>query len=193
MAKLLKKHFGLGSKKANSGSQRSEYSAQKSSSAQDLIPHNLTRSHQSGVVLSPSSHHELSDTHSLKSVASDTGGGCGGHSAVTRTHEHGGCKHPGCCRHQCSAAVCQRSSTTNELGCRSAIHSGSVAEDSDVVDETTSDGTDIAEITLPNSEVMQDFGSCLKCSVAVLGAWSWLLGSVNKKHAAAHNVCENWH
>ena len=154
MAKLLKKHFGLGSKKANSGSQRSEYSTQKSSSAQDLIPQNLTRLQQSSVVLSASSHHEFLDTHSLKSVASDSGG-CG-HSTWTRTHEHGGCcKHHGCCRHQASAAASQRSSTSNDLGCRSAIHSGSVVEESDVFDETPSDVTDVVEMALPNSEVMR--------------------------------------
>jgi len=152
MAKLLKKHFGLGSKKGNSASQRSEYSTQKSSSAQDLIPQSPTRYHQPSVVLSASSHHEFLDTHSLKSLASDSGG----HSAGTRTHEHGGCcKHHGCCRHQSSAAASQRSSISNEFGCRSIIHSGSVAEESDVFDETPSDATDLAEVALSNSEVTQ--------------------------------------
>ena len=157
MAKLLKKHFGLGSKKSSTGSPRSEYSTQKSSSAQDLIPQSPTRFHQPGVVLSASSHHEFLDTHSLKSVASDSGGGGGcGHSTGTRSHEHGcRCKHHGCCRHQCSAASGQRSSTSNDFGCRTVMHSGSVAEESDVFDETPSDVTDIAEVTLPNSEVMQ--------------------------------------
>jgi len=151
MAKLLKKHFGLGSKKANSGSQRSEYSTQKSSSAQDLIPQSPTRFHQPGVVLSASSHHEFLDTHSLKSVASDSGG----QSSGTRAHEHGGCcKHH--CRHQGSAGASQRSSTSNEFGCRSIIHSGSVAEESDVFDETPSDITDIPEVALSNSEVSTD-------------------------------------
>jgi len=151
MAKLLKKHFGLGSKKANSGSQRSEYSAQKSSSAQDLIPQSPTRFNQPSVVLSASSHHEFLDTHSLKSVVSDSGG----HSSGTRTHEHGSCccKHHGCSRHQCGAGTSQRSSTSNDLGCRSVIHSGSVAEESDVFDDTPSDVVDIAEVALPNSEV----------------------------------------
>ena len=135
MAKLLKKTFGLGGKKANSGSPRSEYSTQKSNSAQDLIPQSFTRTHQSGVVLSASSHHDFLDTHSLKSE----------HSCC--------CKHHGCCKHQSSGAASQRSSTSNELGCRSVIHSGSVAEESDVFDETTSDVTDISEMTLPNSEV----------------------------------------
>jgi len=99
MAKLLKKRFGLGSKKAASSgsgggshSQRSDYSpgAQKSNSAQDLVAQSPTRYHQPGVVLSASSHHEfLCDTHSLKSVASDG-------------HSHCCCKHHGgghaCCR-----------------------------------------------------------------------------------------------
>jgi len=161
MAKLLKKHFGLGSKKSSTGSPRSEYSTQKSSSAQDLIAQSPTRFHQSGVGLSASSHHEFLDTHSLKSVASDSGGGGGGgcsHSAGTRSHDHiCYCKHQhhGCCKYQCSAASAQRSSTSNDFGCRSVMHSGSVAEESDVFDETPSDGTDVTEVTLPNSEVMQ--------------------------------------
>lgn len=157
MAKLLKKHFGLGSKKSSTGTPRSEYSTQKSSSAQDLIPQSPTRSHQTGVVLSASSHHEFLDTHSVKSVSSD-GGGCG-HSAGTRSHEHGCCckhQHHVCKhQHQCSSTSGQRSSTSNEFGCRSLIHSSSVAEESDVFDETPSDATDVTEMTLPNSEVIK--------------------------------------
>jgi len=100
MAKLLKKHFGLGSKKAaanSGGGGRSDYSsagAQKSSSAQDLIAQYPTRGHsQPSAVLSATSHHEyLCDTHSLKSVTSDTGGG-GGHSHCCCCKHHGGGGH----------------------------------------------------------------------------------------------------
>ena len=163
MAKLLKKHFGLGGKKpSTAGSQRSEYSAQKSSSAQDLIPQSPTRYHQSGVVSSASSHHEFFDTHSLKSSAgADVGGGGSGVASGTRTHDHGGgccCKHHGCCRHQCgTGGGGQRASTSNEfIGCRSVMHSGSVAEESDVYDETPSAASaDVAEMTLTSTEVIQ--------------------------------------
>jgi len=152
MAKLLKKHLRLGSKKSSgTGSPRSECSTQKSSSVQDLIPQSPTRFHQPGVVLSASSHHEFLDTHSVKSAVSDGGGGGG----CGRSHEHVCCckhQHHGCCRHQCTGQ--QRTSTSNDFGCRSVVHSSSVAEESDVFDEASSDVTDVAEPTLPNSEVM---------------------------------------
>lgn len=156
MAKLLK-HLGLGSSKK--GSPRSESSALKSSSAHNLISQSPTGLHQSGVVLSASSHHEFLDTHSLKSVASDGGGGAGGgscsHSGGMRNHEHAGCcKQHACCRHH-------RTSTSNELGCRSVIHSSSVAEESDVFDDTPSDTTYVTEVTLPSSEVMQNVCLCI--------------------------------
>jgi len=155
MAKLLKKHFGLGGKKT---SHRTDCNAQKSNSTQELTPKSPTR-YRSSVSLSTSSHHDSFDTHSLKSYFG-SGDSAQGQCSSNNRHEHSSSskQHGSCCRHQgsCSkeqGSLSPRGSCSTDVT-QHSFHNASVAEESDVFDESPVDGASLGDLTPTTSQMV---------------------------------------
>lgn len=150
MAKLLK-HFGLrGGKKT---SQRTDCNAQKSNSIQELTPKSPTR-YRSSVSLSTSSHQDSFDTHSLKSYFGENiQTHC--HCSASSRSDHGvsNKQHSSTCRHQSVGSCSKEQGSLSPRGSCSTdlthhlFHNASVAEESDVFDESPMDGSGLGDIT----------------------------------------------
>jgi hypothetical protein len=150
MAKLLK-HFGLrGGKKT---SHRADCSAQKSNSIQELTPKSPTR-YRSSVSLSSSSHQDSFDTHSLKSYFGDNSQ-TQSHCSASSRCEHGvsNKQHSSTCRHHGMGSCSKEQGSLSPRGSCStdtmhhSFHNASVAEESDVFDESPMDGTSFLDST----------------------------------------------
>ena len=154
MAKLLK-HFGIGSKKASGNTHRSEYNAQKSSSVQELQPKSPPR-YRSSVSLSMSNHNDSFDTHSLKSYRASSDGH--GQHCCNTAHDHG-ISHEQCtcrpqhfaCRHPTRDQLSPRGSSSTADSSHFGVRGTSVAEESEVFDESPPEASSGGELSSPQN------------------------------------------